>query len=464
MGPHGLPRRLSAADSLLWRIESDPVLRSPVLVVGLLDRSPTPRGVEAAIQKAASILPRLHQRIEPPPFGLGRPSWRDDDHASLAHHIRRVRAPGGSIDAVLTLAEPDAVAAFDPARPPWTLTVVDDLERARSAVVLRFHHAMTDGVGGVEIADLLFESTRRAGRAAAPAPRASPTRGSFDPRRLASAGADAARQVLTTATHPTRALAASARLGRSVTRLLSPAPGGGSPELSGRSLDRWLAVTERQLTAMQRAAHAAGGTVNDLLLAAVAGGLAAYHQARGGPVPAVRVTMPISIRQSGDSVGGNRFVPARFTLPIDDPDPLARVKIAGAIVRSWRAEPALGSTNLLASGLNLLPRPVVTRLFAGMLRSIDVDVVDVPGLDRPAFLGGARVDRLWAFAPPTGAALSVTLMSHSGVCCIGLLCDPRAVTDPELLHTCLEDAIDEVLALGGRQGTAGRDRATRRSA
>ena len=120
---------------------------------------------------------------------------------------------------------------------------------------------------------------------------------------------------------------------------------------------------------MRRAAGTTGGTVNDVPLAAVAGALAAYHRAQGRTVPAVRVTMPISIRRPGDRMGGNRFVPARFTLPVDDPDPRARVKIAGAIVRAWRAEPALGSTDLLAAGLNLLPRPIVTRLFAGMLRS-----------------------------------------------------------------------------------------------
>jgi hypothetical protein len=141
-------------------------------------------------------------------------------------------------------------------------------------------------------------------------------------------------------------------------------------------------------------------------------------------------------------------VPARFTLPIDDPDPRARVRIAGDIARRWRGEAALGATDVLAAGLNLLPRPVVSRLFGGMLRSIDVDVANVPGLDRPAFVGGARLLRLWAFAPPTGAALSVTLVSHERTCCVGLACDRRAVADPELLGVCLDAALSEVVGLG----------------
>ena len=202
------------------------------------------------------------------------------------------------------------------------------------------------------------------------------------------------------------------------------------------------------LDAFKRAARATDGTVNDVFLAAVAGALDEYHRRQDAPVRAVRVTMPISIRRSGDRLGGNRFTPARFTLPIDDPDPRARIAIAGAIVRRWRSEPAVASTSLLAAGLDLLPRPVVTRLFGDMLRTIDVDVVDVPGLDRAAFIGGARIDLLWAFAPPTGAALSITLVSHGGTGCVAVACDRAAVADPPLLARCLDDALDEVLALG----------------
>jgi diacylglycerol O-acyltransferase / wax synthase len=450
--------RLSAPDSLLWRIESDPVLRSPVLVVALLDRSPTPRRVEATIERAAALLPRLRQRIEPPPLGVGRPTWRDDDRSSLSHHIRRVTLLGGDIDEVLRMAEPDAAAAFDPARPPWSLTIVDGLDRSQAALVLRFHHAITDGVGGIEIADLLFDRTRRGGHAPLPAsadPSEPPDNRSSDPRRRITHGAEAARRVLASVADPARTLTASARLGRSAARMLAPATGG-SPALAGRSLDRWLAVTDRPLEVMRRAADAAGGTVNDVFLAAVAGGLAAYHRSQRRPVPAVRVTMPINIRRPDDEKGGNRFVPARFILPIDDPDPRARVKIAGAIARGWRAEPALGATDLLATGLNLLPRAVVTRVFGGMLRSIDVDVANVPGLERRAFLGGARIERMWAFAPPAGAAMSVTLLSHTDTCGVGLACDRRAVADPEQLRSCLDAALDEVIALGARPGSTAR--------
>ena len=443
-----MPARLSAADSLLWRIESDPVLRTPVVVVGLLDRSLTPEGVEATVERAAALLPRLGQCLAPPPLDLGRPRWRPAGEPSLAAHVRRVAAPGGGLGAALAVAEPDAAAAFDPVRSPWTLTVVDGLGGGRSAVILRFHHTLTDGVGGIDIAERLFDRTRRprAGDASmAPPVDADDGGPRVSPPAALVGGARAAAGALV---RPWQALGAMTRIARSAVRTLAPAPPGGSPVLAGRSLDRSLAVIERPLRDLAAAARATGGTINDVLLAAVGGALAEYHWDQGRPISALRVVMPISVRRPGDPIGGNRFVPARFTLPIDDPDPTNRVRIAGALVRAWRREPALGATDLLAAGVDLLPRALAARLFAGMLRSVDVDVVDVPGLRRRAYLGGARLERLWAFAPPTGAALSVTLVSHDGKACIGLACDQRAVADPDDLQRCLTAALDEVAALG----------------
>jgi hypothetical protein len=217
-----------------------------------------------------------------------------------------------------------------------------------------------------------------------------------------------------------------------------------SPLLVGRSLDRELLVTDVPLASLERGAAAVGGTVNDVFLAVVGGALRRYHEALGATVEAVRVTMPISLRAPDDPPGGNHFAPARFVLPIDDPDPRERARLAGAIVRRWRSEPSLGITDVLAGVLNRLPRSTVARIFGGLLRSIDVDAVDVPGIRHRAYLAGARVERLWAFAPPTGAALSITLVSHGDRACIGVNCDQAAVARPDLLARCLEEALAEL--------------------
>lgn len=442
------PDRLSDSDFLIRRIEGDPVLRSPIVVVGLLDREPAWPRLRASVLRAVEAIPRLRQRTEPGRLGA-HPAWVDDEAFSLDHHVRRVRvATSDGLRAVLDIAEPDVMTAFDPARPPWQLTVVSGLDGGAAAFVLRFHHTITDGVGGVALAQRLFDHTRRA-----------PKRRPPDEPEVVAVSAPAAGLVhqawsglagaARLAMDPIATASTGVRTARSIGKILAPARAPLSPILVGRGLDRRLHVLDVPLSGLQHAAHAAGGTVNDVLLAAVGGALREYHDVCGSPIDAVRVTMPISLRKQGDAPGGNHFTPARFVLPIDDPDPVHRIELAGAIVRSWRSEPAVGLTPALAWVLGLLPAAFVQRTFAGMLRSMDVDAVDVPGLQEPAYLAGAEVERLWAFAPPTGAALSITLVSHLQTACVGIACDVAAVQDPELLALCVEHAFDEVLAVGG---------------
>ena len=443
---------LSSADALMWRMEADPVLRSPILVVAVLDREPADDDVRAALERWVDVVPRFRQRAVIAPPALGGSHWVDDEHFSIDFHLRRVRAPRpGDVRSLLALAEPTATAPFDAARPPWDLTVVEGLEGGRAGLLLRFHHTITDGVGGIALAKRLFDEARRgpAPRAPAPAP-ADEADGRRDldrilhlagvPGRIVGAAAQAGL-------HPLASLRQSARVAGSVARALAPVPAPMSPLFLERGLDRHLDVLEVPLVGMSRAAAAIGCTINDVFLAAVGGALHDYHARMGHQVGALRFTMPISLRTDDDPEGGNRFAPARFVLPIDDPDLATRARIAGAIARRWRDEPALGLTSGLATVIDLLPGPLVTRIFATMLEHVDVDAVDVVGLQQDAFFAGGRVERLWAFAPPTGAALSVTLLSHVDTCCIALNADRQAVQDPELLQTCLDSSFDELVSL-----------------
>jgi diacylglycerol O-acyltransferase / wax synthase len=444
------PRRLSGADELMWRIEADPVLRSPVLVVGLLDREPRDQRVRATLASWQEELPRLRQRLVTGPRPFGGAHWVPCDDNSLDFHVRRVRVPDpADIGAVLGVVEPTVTAPFDVARPLWELTVVDGVAGGRAAFALRFHHTVTDGVGGIELARQLFDHTRGGRGPRTRRGSASAARTSIADRLLAVAqkacgvtrlGVDAAR-------HPVATVQQGRRLAASVARGLAPGPPG-SPVFGSRGLNRRLDVLEAPLARFEWAADRIGCTINDVFLAAVGGALRRYHDVIGRPVAVVRCTMPINLRDEGDPRGGNRFAPARFTLPVDDPDPAARARIAGAIARRWRSEPALAWTGAISAALDALPSGLTTRLLGSMLKSIDVDVVNVTGLRRPAYIAGARVERLWAFAPPTGAALSVTLLSHLDTCCISLMCDRQAVARPELVRACLEESLDEVLARG----------------
>jgi WS/DGAT/MGAT family acyltransferase len=451
-------RPLSDADSLMWRIEADPVLRSPIMVVALLDRVPAAKSLRATFERAAALLPGLRSTIVPPGGGIGKPRWEPDPTFSLDHHIRWVGATGSGLRGVLDLAEPDAMLPFDPERPPWSLLVVEGLAADRAAFVLRFHHAITDGMGGLRAADAFFDHARRPARTATAAVPGAEVAGRENgqpeslpwPLALAARATGGALGVASTAAamarSPVGTVTGTVRLVRSAGRLLSAAPAG-SPLFVARGIDRHLHVFEVPLAELRAAAAAAGGTINDALLTAVSGAFAGYHDRRGVSVPTMSVTMPVDRRGADEGPEGNRFTPVRFTLPVDERDPATRLRIASAIASSWRHEPAVGATDMIAGALNLLPGAVVTRVFRGMLRSIDADVVDLAGLTRPAYVGGARIERMWAFAPPTGAAFSVTLLSHLETCCVAVATDPAAVSQPELLAGCLETAFDEVLAL-----------------
>ena len=147
-------------------------------------------------------------------------------------------------------------------------------------------------------------------------------------------------------------------------------------------------------------------------------------------------------------MGGNRFTPVRFSVPVDEPDPLERVRQLGTICRRWRAEPALPLTERIADVLSLLPAQATTALLASMMYGVDFVATNVPGVDRRCFIAGAEVLREFAFAPLAGAAVNFSLVSHAGTACIGVNMDEAAVLEPDLLMACLRDSFDEVTARG----------------
>ena len=155
------PTEFSPSDRIMWKIERDPVLRSPVLAIGLLDREPAADAVRRTFERAVERVPRLRQRVARSGIGGRGLRWEPDPAFNLDYHLRRVRAPHPSnVRTVLDLAAPFAVSVLDPARPQWELTIVEGLEGRRAAFILKFHHTITDGVGGVDLAGSVFDRSR----------------------------------------------------------------------------------------------------------------------------------------------------------------------------------------------------------------------------------------------------------------------------------------------------------------
>jgi WS/DGAT/MGAT family acyltransferase len=328
--------------------------------------------------------------------------------------------------------------------------------------VQKLHHSLTDGVGGIELAMLLLDSSpegeaRERGPAMEPRPVTPWSVASSALREQARgiAGAAvrapvaAAGAMLGAARDPIGVAGRGVAMTRSIGRLLTPVTEPASPLLRGRSLSRRFDTFEVPLADLKASGHAAGGTLNDAFMAAVIGGVANYHRRHGSSSHELRVTMPINVRHEGDELGGNRFAPARFAVPADIDDPADRMRVLGDRCRSWQHEPALELTDLLAATLDRLPVSVTTAIFGGMLKNVDLVCTNVPGIPSRSYLAGAEVMRQYAFAPTSGSSLSIALLSHVDTACVGLVVDTAAVPDHELLVESLVDGFDEVLAVSG---------------
>ena len=455
-------RRMSDMDALMWNIEKDPLLRSTITAVAILDQAPDHDRLMDKVERATRQIPRLRQKAVTPPLGLAPPQWIVDPNFDLAYHVRFVKAPGnGTLRALLDFAAPISMQSFDRARPLWEFYVVEGLEDGRAALIQKIHHSVTDGVGGIKIALMLLEAQREA-TDLGPMPEAPEAERPSITDLLREAVEHENRRRAGIAQRSLAALpsvvrdAASVAQGTgetvaSLARLLAPATKPLSPLMTARSLSVRFETLTAPLGELKAAAKKAEGKLNDAFVAAVAGGLGRYHERHGhSRVEGLRMTMPINIR-SGDNdlLAGNQFVPARFAVPLSITDPLERMRAIKGLVGEARAEPALALTEPIAGVLNRLPTTMTTALFGSMLKGVDFVTSNVPGVPFQLYLAGARLEANYAFGPLTGSAMNLTLLSYIDDLHIGVNVDPAAVPDVDVLVECLTEGFDEIVKLAG---------------
>jgi WS/DGAT/MGAT family acyltransferase len=447
------------ADALAWNMEHDPGLRSTIVAVAWLGGRPDVDVVARRLERATRLAPRFRQRPVASPGRLSTPRWVDCPF-DLSLHLRRIEAPEPrTAETVLAVARAEAMTEFDPSRPLWKFTLVEGLEGDRAALVMKVHHSLTDGLGGMQLAMLVFETTADPGpvdEVDVPEVEAVPSSLGLAGRAalhslarvtgtLRSGAGHAAAAANEVVRHPLRTAFDTVATISSLGRFVQPVSDTLSPVMTERGLDRRVDLIEVRLDELKAAGQAVGGTLNDAFVAALTGGLRRYHEHHGAPVDELRVTMPISLRRPGDPAGGNRITLERFTVPVGEPDPSARIRVTGWRCRAARNEEALPLSDAVAGVLNLLPASVI----GSMLKHVDFLASDVPGVAVPIYLGGAPVLGYHAFGPTTGAAFNATLVSYRGTCAVGCTIDTAAVPDPDVLMDCLRQGFDEVLAVGG---------------
>ena len=462
-GQWGLNGSMSELETLMWRSERHPELSSTITAVMLLDTAPEWDRLRAAHEWAVGLVRRARERVQEPLLPVGPPVWVTDPSFRLDDHLRRTRLDpaGGDLPALLAHAERFALAPLDRTRPLWEAVLVEGLADGRAAYLLKLHHSVTDGLGGVQLLSMVQSRTRDhtpdkpAGPADGPPGRESS--GGVNPivltsRQLAARIGQAPdllwRSVRfggTVLSDPLRAGSDAVRFTASLRRMLPPPPAPPSPLLRRRTGRSWrFGVLECEFRRLRAAAKAAGGSVNDAYVAALLGGVRRYHERHDSPLESLPMAMPVSLRRGDDPMGGNKFAGALLAGPVGVRDPVERIAVIRGTVLTLRTEPALDSFGLLAPWVNMLPSGVGAAAWR-LGATADLSASNVPGLPYRSYLAGARVDRIFAFGPLPGVAIMVAMTTHAGACCIGFTIDGDAVEDVSVLMDCFAEGLEEVL-------------------
>jgi diacylglycerol O-acyltransferase len=414
----------------------------------------------AAHEWATELIPRCRQRVLEPVVAVGTPAWVPDESFQLDYHVRRTHLPApGTTAQLLEYAQGLAVTPFDRRRPLWEGTLIEGLEDGRAAYLLKMHHSLTDGLGGIQLMALVQSRTPEHTE---DKPRGAPSAATYPagPMELAAAtlaeqarqAPAAARRVLAAGVRavgsPGATLSEAVHFAGSLRRTLSPPPARPSPLLGGRKGTAWrFRVMECPLADLKAAARSAGGSLNDTYVAALLGGLRRYHEHHGVELAELPMAMPVSLRKADDPMGGNKFAGAYFAAPIGIADPAERIATLRGIVLTLRTEPALDTFSLVAPVLNRVPSAVGGRIFDVIGSAADLSASNVPGVPYAVYMAGARVERVYPFGPLPGVAVMAAMVSHGDTCCFGLNIDGDAVSDLDVLMHCMQEGLDEVLAL-----------------
>jgi WS/DGAT/MGAT family acyltransferase len=393
--------------------------------------------------------PRYRQKLARVPFGLHTPEWIDDPAFSIDRHVYRARGElGGLVDEVMSMP-------LRRDRPLWEMWICEDPREQGFALIGKTHHCMVDGLAAVELASLLLDLTPEPiayepqGWQAAPEPPAELllARGLRDllakqlgllgrPLRAATSPACAVRQTASGALRMTRALSHS----------LQAAP---ASAFNGQlSPLRRLAWTQRPLGDLRIVRRAYGTTVNDVMLAAVAGGMRSYLIRRDEQPVALRAMVPVSVRDA-DEVLGNRISFVLADLPCHEPDALARLHHVHATMsaRKRDGEPEGADLALKAAGHTPgVIQNAISRLIASP-RTFNLVVSNIPGPAEPMYMLGCPLEATYPVVPLADRhALSVGMTTVRDRACFGVYADREAFPDAGVLARDIDDAIAELLA------------------
>lgn len=450
--------KLSGLNAAIWRTSTTTTqMRSAMTALFLLETVPDPKVLRDRMDRVTRTYPALRGRLVEPVGPLGQPRLVVDPEFDIDFHTVHYSLPApGDWRMLLQHARRHSMTDLDRDRALWRATLMDGLPGGRAAITLVVHHAIADGQGMVMLGAGLLDFTPASSVAHAPMPPA-PRPGRVDrgSATLAALGSAAKRGGTTgvktlamvpgTARSlieaPVETTAEAVGMATSMARMSRLYANPLSPLMTGRGGTYTPRTLDIPFDALRAAATDHGGTLNEVFLAAVTGGVRRYHEEHGFAVGNLRVNVPISLRSAGDQATGNAVATARLELDASEVDVQTRVDQAKDVVGQARVEPFLPHIDFLADVVRLAPVEVTVMLTT----SSDVTASNVPGVPVPVFLGGAKVDRVYALVPTLGAAVNITMLSYAKQwCSLGIDTDDAAIPDPDVFLRCLAEGFAEV--------------------
>lgn len=428
------------------------------------ERAPLYEELCQRLQSRLAMLPRYSQRLSSPRTGgLSWPQWVHDERFDIRDHVSHVAlpAPGGRPQLCQWAADFYS-HRLDRTRPLWEMALIDGLEDGGWALAQKTHHCLVDGVGSVDIVNLLLDREPSTEEGLPIAPPADPVALMKEalprpPRPISQAGRitlRAAEAGFHAALHPREALDHSLALAELLVHdelIAAPHTSLNVPIGSTRR----FGTVNVPLAELRAIRAELGGSINDVVLAACAAGLRSLLIERGEDLPprGLRAMVPMNVRQASEHLRlGNRVSSLFVELPIAEPDAAKRYrKIVAMTRRLKRSGAAQGASTML--GLAGLAPPIAHSVLARSVyatRLFNVTITNVPGPQRPLYALGARLRELQPVVPLAAEhAVGIAVFSYDGLASFGVIADSASTPDIAVLACGIEDGVEELLAVSG---------------
>jgi WS/DGAT/MGAT family acyltransferase len=434
--------------------------------------APTHQEFRDHIGSRLHLVPRFRQKLRFVPLDQGRPVWVDDPHLNLDYHVRQTALPApGSEEQLRNLAARIFSQQLDRSKPLWELWLVEGLRDNRFAIVGKSHHALVDGISGVDITTVLFDLDPEPQGAPASAP---PWLARPEPTDVKLLG-DAIKERLTSPAEIVRGVRHVLRGPRQVLRSI-----GQTSKMLGAGMSapgtvfnveigphRRFAITQADLAELKRVKDAHGGTVNDVILSIVTGGIGKYLRARGHDTEGLemRALVPVSVRATEDRGAlGNRISAMMAPLPVWCEDPVERLHIVTASMGDLKSSGQAVGAEILTRITDFAPITIASQAarLQPAQRFFNLVVTNVPGPQFPLYVLGRRMESIFPMVPlARRQALCVGIMSYNGQVNFGLVGDYDAMADLDSFALDLEAATAETVATVPKKRARSRPRAAK---